>query len=102
MNFFDQNSAPAISGNLANYTFRRVGALRTDLSEFQGQNFKVGGTLGAELVCFCIQGLAVFCKVKFCLLCVLIVIYLGYCFGNYVYLFLIYFSFLINILFGNL
>ena len=32
-----------------------VGALRTDLSEFQGQNFKVGGTLGAELVCFCIQ-----------------------------------------------
>ena len=22
MNFFDQNSAPAISGNLANYTFR--------------------------------------------------------------------------------
>ena len=33
-----------------------VGALWTDLSEFQGQNFKVGGTLGAELVCFCIQG----------------------------------------------
>ena len=32
-----------------------VGALRTDLSEFQGQNFKVGGTLGAELVCFYIQ-----------------------------------------------
>ena len=32
-----------------------VGALRTDLSNFQGQNFKVGGTLGAELVCFCIQ-----------------------------------------------
>ena len=29
-----------------------VGALRTDLSEFQGQNFKVWGTLGAELVCF--------------------------------------------------
>ena len=25
MNFFDQNSAPAISGNLANYTFRPVG-----------------------------------------------------------------------------
>ena len=24
MNFFDQNSAPAISGNLANYTFRRL------------------------------------------------------------------------------
>ena len=34
-----------------------VGALRTDLSEFQGQNFKVGGTLGAELVCFYIQEL---------------------------------------------
>ena len=34
-----------------------VEALRTDLSEFQGQNFKVGGTLGAELVCFYIQGL---------------------------------------------
>ena len=32
-----------------------VRALRTDLSEFQGQNFKVGGTLGAELVCFYIQ-----------------------------------------------
>ena len=32
-----------------------VGALRTDLSEFQGQNFKVRGTLGAELVCFYIQ-----------------------------------------------
>ena len=32
-----------------------VGALRTDLSEFQGQNFKVGDTLGAELVCFYIQ-----------------------------------------------
>ena len=31
------------------------GALRTDLSEFQGQNFKVGGTLGAEFVCFRIQ-----------------------------------------------
>ena len=30
-------------------------ALRTDLSEFQGQNFKVGGTLGAEFVCFRIQ-----------------------------------------------
>ena len=34
-----------------------VGALRTDLSEFQGQNFKVGGTLGAELACFYIQAL---------------------------------------------
>ena len=33
-----------------------VGTLRTDLSEFQGQNFKVGGTLEAELVCFYIQG----------------------------------------------
>ena len=32
------------------------GALRTDLSEFHGQNFKVGGTLGAEFVCFHIQG----------------------------------------------
>ena len=32
-----------------------VGALRTDLSEFQGQNFKIRGTLGAEFVCFCIQ-----------------------------------------------
>ena len=32
-----------------------VGALRTDFSEFQGQNFKVSVTLGAELVCFCIQ-----------------------------------------------
>ena len=32
-----------------------VGTLRSDLSEFQGQNFKVGGTLGAELACFCIQ-----------------------------------------------
>ena len=35
-----------------------VGALRTDLSEFQGQNSKVGGTLGAELVCFYIQVLS--------------------------------------------
>ena len=35
-----------------------VGTLRTDLSEFQGQNFKVGGTLEAELVSFCIQGCA--------------------------------------------
>ena len=35
-----------------------VGAVRTDLSEFQGQNFKVGGTLGAELACFYIQGMA--------------------------------------------
>ena len=34
-------------------------ALRTGLSEFQGQNIKVRGTLGAELVCFCIQGLQV-------------------------------------------
>ena len=32
-----------------------VGAFRTDFSEFQGQNFKVGGTLEAELVCFYIQ-----------------------------------------------
>ena len=29
--------------------------VKTDLSEFQEQNFKVEGTLGAELVCFCIQ-----------------------------------------------
>ena len=26
------------------------GALRNDISEFQGQNFQVWGTLGAELV----------------------------------------------------
>ena len=32
-----------------------LGALRTDLSEFQEQNFKDRGTLGAELVCFYIQ-----------------------------------------------
>ena len=32
-----------------------VGALRTELSEFQGQNFKDRGTLRAELVCFYIQ-----------------------------------------------
>ena len=32
-----------------------VGALRTELSEFQGQNFKDRGTLGAQLVCFYIQ-----------------------------------------------
>ena len=29
MNFFDQNSAPAISGNLANYTFRYLGNVAT-------------------------------------------------------------------------
>ena len=34
-----------------------VRTLKTDLSEFQGQNFKVRGTLGAEFVCFCIQAL---------------------------------------------
>ena len=33
-----------------------LGALRTELSEFQGQNFKDRGTLGAELICFYIQG----------------------------------------------
>ena len=27
MNFFDQNSAPAISGNLANYAFRQHGTV---------------------------------------------------------------------------
>ena len=32
------------------------GALKTKLSDFQGQNFKDRGTLGAELVCFYIQG----------------------------------------------
>ena len=36
-----------------------VGALRTYLSEFQGQKFKVGGTLGAELVCFYIQVMSI-------------------------------------------
>ena len=34
-----------------------VGVCRIDFSEFQGQNFKVRGKLGAELVCFCIQGI---------------------------------------------
>ena len=35
----------------SNYRFFKVtvGALGTDLSDFQGQNFKVGGILGAEL-----------------------------------------------------
>ena len=36
-----------------------LGALRTELSEFQGQNFKDRGTLVAELVCFYIQAIAV-------------------------------------------
>ena len=27
MNFFDQNSAPAILGNLANYAFRKLGMM---------------------------------------------------------------------------
>ena len=31
-----------------------VETLRTDFSEFQAQNFRVTGTLGAELVSFCL------------------------------------------------
>ena len=57
MNFFDQNSAPAISGNLANYAFRSVAValfLNTYLAkipEIAGAEFgskKFGSKFGSE------------------------------------------------------
>ena len=64
MNFFDQNSALAISGILAKYAFRKltaVGAHRNDNSEFQGQNlsFESQGYTGGRISLFLHTGLHV-------------------------------------------